>query len=155
MGGIVFNLSNNYTCKICLTMRRKRNSKRRTFKKVIVSPKFYQALQKLKRMKCGQRKRALSYASNQFIRDLSKVLGKVRHLPLHTFRIQPKLMKQIKSRRKSLQTFVSQKSALKRKRRFLNQKGDIVPALIPIIAAAIAAGGSVVSAGVGAAIARA
>ena len=112
-------------------------------------------MSKLRRMKGRKRQQALSQANNKFIHNLSHVLGKVRHLPPNLLHTNPRLLRRIQFQRKGLQSFINKKTSIKKKRKMMKQKGGIIPALIPLICAGIAAAGSVASAGVGAAIAKA
>ena len=124
-------------------------------KKVRVSPKFHHVLHTLKGMKMNQRRVALSKANDKFVRDLSNVVGKLRHLPRDAIpSMNPKLQRFIYLRRKSLRAFSKSNTPMKKKRMMVKQKGGIFPALIPIICASIAAAGTVGSAAVGAAVAK-
>ena len=120
-----------------------------------VPSNFYRAVHVLKRMKTKQRQSALAKANDKFINDLSHVMRKDCQLPPNVVHVSPQLKRRIRSRQKALQSFTKAKTSLKRKRMIVRQKGGIIPALIPIICAAIGAGGSVAAAGVGAAIAKA
>ena len=121
-----------------------------------VSSKFYQTIHTLKRMKGRQRERALSNANDNFIRDMSQTVGKMRKVsPSLLAHINPRLWRRIHLQRSHLKSFARKKTSMKKKRKFMKQKGGIIPALIPIICAAITAGGAVGSAAVGAAVARA
>ena len=137
------------------TNRRYTKRRQHVTNRVRVSPKFHHAVSALKRMKMNQRRQALKNANNRFVSDLSKVMGKLRRLPRDALPpMSPQMRRSIYVRRRSLRSFVSPKTSMKKKRMMIKQKGGIFPALIPLICAGIAAAGSVGSAAVGAAIAR-
>ena len=126
--------------------------KKRPSKKVCVSKNFYHAMQTLKRMKGKRRVKALNNANDNFIKDLSSTLSKVRHQPPNILHTNPNLLRRIQFQRQALQRFSNKSTSMKAKRKMVKQKGGIIPALIPIIAAGIGALGAVGSGVGGAAV---
>lgn len=133
--------------------RKKRQPKkgRRNGKKIPVKKKFAQAISRLQRMKAKNQRSAVVGASNEFIRDVSGFMNKMRRRP---DLVKTSHRKILKRHGKKLQSLVHAKTPLNRKRLILVQKGGIFPALIPIIVALIGAGGGIGAAATSAAIIR-
>ena len=100
-----------------------------------------------------QEYKVVAGASNEFIRDISKHISKLRNKP-HLVK-NSKHRKTLKKHQKKLRRLINSKVGVKSKRTILFMKGGIFPLLIPIISAAIGAAGSVAAAGTSAAILRA
>ena len=122
---------------------------RRYSKKVKVKKQFKNAMTRLRRMTPLKQRTAVVGASNQFIRDVSGFLSKIRkkgHL------LKPSHRNILKRHKKKLRKLVNAKTPIHMKRLILSQKGGIAPLLIPIIVAAIGAGGGVAASATHAAI---
>ena len=92
-------------------------------------------------------------ASNEFIRDLTSFLSRIRKRPdLVTHNKHRKALKRNKSK---LRKLIHAKTSMNAKRRILSQTGGILPALIPIVAAIIGSVGGVAASATHAAISRA
>lgn len=134
----------------------RRKYKRKTTRKgsrIRVKRKFNNAMRRLHRLKGAQQRVLVKGASNEFIRDVSGFLKKIRgksHLVKSA-----RHRNTLKRHRKKLQKLVHAKTPLDKKRKILLQRGGIAPLLIPIIVAIIGAGGGVASAATHAAISRA
>ena len=139
------------------SIKRKRSQsikrKRRNVKnvKINVKRKFFNAIHSLRRMKAKNQRLRTRIASSEFIKDVANILRRIR--------TRPELVKSARHRKvltkhkAILQKLVSKKSSSEQQRKLLLQKrGGIFPFLIPIIAAAIGAAGSVGATAVGAAI---
>ena len=87
--------------------------------KVRVSTSFHRAAHMLKGMKTKQREKALANSSNIFVRDLSRVLGKVRHISPDALHVNPRLMRRLQFQRKALRSFSNAKVSMKKKRRIV------------------------------------
>ena len=131
--------------------KRKSLQKKRqtTCRKIPVKKKFADAIKRLKRMKTSNQRAAALGASNEFIRDVSAFMSKLRK--------QPDLVKGshrnvLKRHSLKLRKLIHAKTPLEKKRMILSQTGGILPALIPIIVAIIGAGGGIASAATSAAI---
>ena len=121
-------------------------SKRRNKgKSKLFSSKFKQAALKLNGMSAERRRLATVSASNSFIRDVSSAMSKLRKRP-HL--VKSAHQKVLRKHRKKLQQLVNPKVSIAKKRLILTQKGGIIPALIPVIVAAIGALGTA-TAGIG------
>lgn len=143
------------SCFLVLVTMAKRKSKRASgkhIKKLAVKSKFLHAARRLRQMKANAQKQTIANASNEFVRDVSSVMGRLRKRP---DLVSSKHRKVIRRHRGKLQRLVNKKTSLQKKRKILMSSGGIFPALIPIIAAAIGAAGSVGAGAVGAAISRA
>lgn len=140
-------------------MAKKSNRKTR----LRVKKKFAKAIGKLKYMKPNAQRVAVSTASREFLNDISSLLRQIR------FRhdLLNKRHKNILTKHKgALRKLVSPRTTVTQKRRLLSteskskkqkrsQRGGIIPALIPIIAAAIGAAGTIGASAVGAAVMKA
>lgn len=127
----------------------KRQRKTKSQQKLLVKRKFYNALQALKRMKPKEQRLRASVASPEFIKDISNVMKRLR---TRSDLVSSKHKKILKRHKKPLQRLVKKSSSIKSKRNVLLLRGGILPILIPIIAAAIGAAGTVGASAVGAAI---
>ena len=114
-----------------------------------VSRKFFNAVRHLRRMSASAQRVSIAQASNAFINDIIKVLKYLKKRPHLVSTSHKKKLKKIKPR---LRKLVHGKTSMVKKRNILMQRGGIIPFLIPIIAAAIGAAGSVASGAVTAAI---
>lgn len=114
-------------------------------KSSMFSNRFKRAMFTLKRLPPEKRRLATIGASNVFIRDVSNALKKIRSRP-HL--VKGKFRQVLQKHRNKLRRLVSPKVSINKKRSILTQKGGIVPALIPVVCAAIAAAGTT-AAGVG------
>lgn len=123
--------------------------KRPRGKKIAVKKKFVQAISRLRRMKPKKQRTTVVGASNEFIRDVSGFMGKMRRRP---DLVKSSHRKVLKKYQKKLQKLVHAKTPMNKKRLILVQKGGIIPFLIPIIVALIGAGGGIAGAATSAAI---
>lgn len=134
----------------------RKSSKRRTRVqkkgKINVKHKFKNAIAKLKRMSAKKQREAVSGSSNEFIKDMSTFLKRIRTKPHLLGNKHRKILKRHKTK---LRKIINSKTPLSEKRRLLTQKGGIIPALIPIITAIIGAAGGIGASAVGAAIMKA
>lgn len=119
--------------------------------KIRVKRKFFNAMQSLRRMSRKQQRLRASNASNEFIRDVSSIMKKLRTKPHLVTNKHKRLLKRYK---KPLRRLVQSGSSVKSKRKVLLMRGGIIPFLIPIICAAIGAAGTVGAGAAGAAIMR-
>lgn len=117
--------------------------------KIAVKPKFAHALKRLKRMKKRKQKMTVLGASNEFIRDVSSFLEKLKSRPDLVSKSQRKTLQK---HRAKLRRLVHAKTPVDSKRRILSQTGGIFPFLIPIICASITAAGGIGAAATSAAI---
>ena len=83
---------------------------------------------------------------------MSTAARKVRYAKV---KLAPTVRKKLTQHRKALQKFVNPRTSLRKKKQVLTQHGGILPALIPIIVAAIGATGTVGAAATHAAISKA
>lgn len=104
---------------------KRRSGKRRSGK----TSKFSSAIQSLQRMKPNQRRNAIRYANDKFIRDIVCHVKKLR-----TKKLPPQLRKTLKKHSTKLRLISSPKVSLQRKRKTLTQKGGFFPALLPLLA---------------------
>lgn len=109
-------------------------------KKLKVKRKFANAMLRMRKMKRAKQRTLVEGASNEFIRDVSGFIKRVRHRP---DLVKGSHRKVLRRHKKKLQRLIHAKTPIKKKRRILLQKGGIIPALIPIICAIIGAGGAV------------
>lgn len=116
--------------------------------------RFARAIHTLKKLPPARQRKEISVANDKFIRDLCSVTCKLRN---HTSLPLTKKMKQdLKKYAPKLRALTKKRTSVAMKRKVLStQRGGIAPFLIPIIVAAIGAGGSVASAATAAAISRA
>lgn len=135
-------------------------------KKLRVKKKFVLAIKKLKQMKPKEQRLRVAMSSKEFITDLTSFLRNIRKRHDLIPKRHHKILRQHKKR---LQTLINSQTSIKKKRAILStqhkkksgskqyggQRGGILPILIPIITAAIAAGGSIAATATGAAIMRA
>ena len=128
-----------------------RRGKKKTSGKIKVNRKFFNALQALRRMKPKEQRMRASNASKEFVKDVSKVMSQIRTKP-HL--VATKHRKVLKRYKKPLRQLVKRNTSLARKRKVLLLRGGILPFLVPIICASIAAAGSVGASAAGAAIMR-
>lgn len=131
--------------------RLNRKGKKRPTGKIQVKGKFYNALQSLRRMKAKEQRMRASNASREFIKDVSKVMRQIRTKPHLVSNKHRKILKRYK---KPLRQLIKRNSSLARQRKVLLLRGGILPFLVPIICASIAAAGSVGASAAGAAIMR-
>jgi hypothetical protein len=135
-----------------MAKRKLQKSKKKVVKKIVVKKRLLSAIDKLRHMKANKQRLAVVGASNDFIRDVSGLLTKIRK--------QPSLVKKASHHRifqknkTKLRKLVHAKTPIHVKRFILSQKGGIIPALIPIFIALIGAGGSIGAAATHAAISR-
>ena len=116
-----------------------------------VKGKFKNAISRLRRMKPVNQRNAALASSNEFIRDISSLLSRVRG--------RPDLLKAnhrnvLKRHRLKLKKLVHAKTPITAKRLILSQTGGILPLLVPIITALIGAGGAIGGAATHAAISK-
>ena len=114
--------------------------------------KLVKTLKRLSKLPVAQQQRQLRLANHKFIKDLCSATQKVRYAK---FNVAPTLRKKLNRHRHHLRTLVSRRTSLQKKRQLLTQRGGIVPALIPILVAALGATGSIGAAATHAAISRA
>ena len=120
-------------------------------KKLKVKKQFKDAMTRLRRMTPLKQRASVVGASNQFIRDLSSFLSKIRNAG-HLLKASHR--NTLRKHKKKLRKLVNAKTPIHMKRLILSQRGGIAPFLIPIIVAAIGAGGSIGAAATHAAIAK-
>lgn len=128
------------------------NNKKKTGKKgskLKVKRQFKNAFSRLRRMKAKKQRAAAVGASEEFIRDVSKFMNKVRSKP-HLLNSSHRRV--LQKHKKKLRKLVHAKTPLYMKRFILSQKGGILPALVPVIVALIGAGGSIAAGATSAAI---
>ena len=113
--------------------------------------KLLNTLTKLRKLPLTQQHRQLQLANGKFVKDLSSAARKVRYAKV---KLAPTVRKKLTQHRKALQTFVNPRTSLRKKKQVLTQRGGIIPALIPIIVAAIGATGTVGAAATHAAISK-
>ena len=118
-------------------------------KKLKVKEKFAKAVSRLRRLRPSQQRALVSGASNEFIRDVSGFLRKIRK---KSHMIKTSHRNVLWRHRNKLRKLIQAKTPINRKRAILIQKGGIIPALIPIIVALIGAGGGIAGAATSAAI---
>ena len=134
-----------------ITRQRQPTRGRSGKKPVRVNRKFHEAIKRLRGMKAKTRNKAIAGASNQFIKDFSNAVQKIRKRP---DLVTVKHKKNLRRHRKKLRLLVNSRTPIHIKRRILTQKGGFVISsiLVPLIAAAIGAAGSVAGSAVGAAV---
>ena len=131
-------------------VKSKRYNRHKKSPKINVKAKFKNAMFQLRRISKQKQRNSVATASNEFIKDLSKHLAKIR--------MQPHLVKnkkhrtQLKRNRGKLLNLINPQVSLGKKRGILLMKGGIIPLLIPIICASIGAAGTVGAAATSAAI---
>ena len=126
--------------------------RRKTYgKKLKVKKQFKDAMTRLRRMTPLNQRTSVIGASNQFIRDISSFLNRIRDAG-HMLKAAHR--NTLRRHKKKLRKLVSAKTPIDRKRLILSQKGGIAPILVPIIVALIGAGGSVGAAATHAAISK-
>ena len=130
----------------------KRRGTKASFGKIKVKRKFYKALHSLRQMKPKEQRMRASNASKEFVKDVSKVMNQIRTRPHLVANKHRKILKRYK---RPLRQLVKRNTSLARKRQLLLLRGGILPFLVPIICASIAAAGSVGASAAGAAIMRA
>lgn len=118
--------------------------------------KFAGAMRRLKGMTKAKQKAAIHGASNEFIRDMTSYLKKLKKRPdLIKNATHRKL---VRKHRKKLQKFIHANTTIHQKRNILTQKGGqvggFITALVAIICAAIGAAGSIGAAATSAAISK-
>lgn len=121
--------------------------------KLRVKKKFAAAMKHLHRQSKKVQRESVVGASNEFINDIINTLKQLRNKP-HL--VSSKHVKVLNKHKVHLRKLINKRTSMAIKRKILqvNQRGGIFPFLIPIIAAAIGAAGSVGAAAVGAAIAK-
>ena len=127
-----------------------KGNRKQKSKKIAVKQKFVQAMSRLRRMKKNQQKAVVSKASNEFIRDVSGFMKKIRNKPNLVKKTAHR--KTLKRYSKHLRKLIHAKTPIHKKRLILQQRGGIFPFLIPIIIAGISAAGSIGAAATSAAI---
>ena len=133
-----------------MTKRKQRSNRKRKFVKAIpVKRKFATAIKKLKQMKAAKQRLSVIGASNEFIRDVSNFMTKIRKRPQTVKASHRKILKR---HSKKLRKLIHAKTPIESKRMILSQRGGILPALIPVICALIGAGGGIAGAATSAAI---
>ena len=134
--------------------------------RLVVKKKFVTAIKKLRKMRPKDQRLRVSMSSKEFINDLTSFLRKIRN---RSDLVPKKHKRTLSNLKKSLLTLVNSKTSLTKKRSILSgqnlrkkekkhrggQRGGILPILIPIITAAIAAGGGIAASATGAAMMRA
>lgn len=123
--------------------------------RIPTKPKFVNAMMRLKGMSKAQQKAVLHGASNEFIRDMSSYLQKLKKRP--ELIKHPAHRKLLKRHRAKLRKLVHAKTSLRQKRAILTQRGGqiggaIAAAIIAIVCASIGAAGTVGAAATSAAI---
>ena len=118
-------------------------------KKISVKRRFAKAMSVLRRMRAKKQRSAVVGSSNDFIRDVTGFLTRIRKRPDLVKSSHRKILKRY---RKKLNKLVQAKTPMHMKRFILAQKGGILPALIPIITAIIGAAGGIAGAATSAAI---
>ena len=137
------------------TVKRSRKASKRSIGKrkasVRVNKRFHQAIKRLHRMNPKRRNAVIAGSSNQFIRDFSNVMQKIRKQP-HL--VAAKHKKKLQRHKRKLRQIVNSGTPIHVKRRLLTQKGGFIISsiLVPLIAAAIGAAGTVAGSAVGAAV---
>ena len=129
--------------------KQRSNGKRKSTKAIAVKGKFAAAIKRLKRMKAANQRTAVIGASDEFIRDVSNFMTKIRKQPQS---VKTSHQKILKKHSKLLRKLIHAKTPVERKRLILSQRGGIFPALIPVICALIGAGGGIAGAATSAAI---
>ena len=130
---------------------KRQSRKRKSRRRVVNKHGIVKSLAKLKAMKESSRKKALLSANRPFIQDLSSAVRRLRHSNMPVSAAQKKaISKHTAFLRKMADPRISYRS----KRKTLVQKGGIAPALIPLIAAAIGAAGTVGASAAHAAISK-
>ena len=126
-----------------------KKQKRKLAQTIRVKQKFAKAMSQLKRMKAAKQRSSVVGSSNEFIRDVSNFMSRVRKQP-HLVKASHRNI--LKRHSKKLRKLVHAKTPINSKRLILSQKGGIIPALIPVICALIGAGGGIAGAATSAAI---
>ena len=126
-----------------------KKQKRKLAQTIRVKQKFAKAMSQLKRMKAAKQRSSVVGSSNEFIRDVSNFMSRVRKQP-HLVKASHRNI--LKRHSKKLRKLVHAKTSINSKRLILSQKGGIIPALIPVICALIGAGGGIAGAATSAAI---
>ena len=122
-----------------VSRKKQKGGKRR----ILTVPKqFKRAMFRLRGMNPLRQKNIISGASNRFIKDLSNTMKKLRTLP-HLVNSRYKQI--LKRNKQKLRKLISVKTPIQKKRKILSQKGGAIVSsiLVPIICAAIAAGGGI------------
>lgn len=128
------------------TKRRKSQSNKN---RIPVKSKFRKAVSNLKRLSARKQREAIGSSSNEFIRDMSSFLTRIRKKPQL---VNAKQRKVLQRHRTKLRKIINKRTPMSEKRRLLTQKGGIAPLLIPIITAIIGAAGGIGASAAGAAI---
>ena len=118
-------------------------------KKVKAKKKFIKSISYLRRLKPQKQREMMLNSSNEFIRDISSFLAKIRKRP---DLVTAKHRKVLKKHRNKLRKLVHAKTGVQSKRLILSQKGGIIPFLIPIITAVIGGASSIAAGATTAAI---
>ena len=134
-------------------MRSKRRFqvKRKRKAPVRVNKRFHEAIKRLHRMNPKRRNTVIAGSSNEFIRDFSNAMQKIRKQP-HL--VAAKHKKKLQRHKRKLRQLVNSRTPIHVKRRLITQKGGFIfsTILVPLIAAAIGAAGTVAGSAVGAAV---
>ena len=131
--------------------QRSKKSNKRRVKRLQIKNKFKKAVFHLHRMTPLTQRSKVVGASNEFIRDVSGFMSKIRKRP---DLVKASHRKTLQKHKKVLKKLIHAKTPIAAKRLILSQKGGIIPALIPIIAAIIGTAGSVGASAVHAAIVK-
>ena len=133
-----------------LTQKPKKN-KKGGGKRPQFKDKFKKAVFSLRRMTPQTQRIKAIGASDEFIRDISGFMSKIRKRP---DLVKASHRKTLQKHKTALKKLIHAKTPIGAKRLILSQKGGIIPALIPIIAAIIGTAGSVCASAVHAAIVK-
>ena len=120
--------------------RRSKKSKKAHGKRLQYKNKFKKAVFRLHRMTPLTQRSKVVGASDEFIRDVSGFMSKIRKRPEL---VKASHRKTLQKHKKVLKKLIHAKTPIATKRLILSQKGGIIPALIPIIAAIVGAAGSI------------
>lgn len=118
---------------------------------VRVNKRFHQAIKRIDRMNSKRRNAVIAGSSNQFIRDFSNAMQKI---PKQPQLVAARHKKKLQRHKRKLRQIVNSGTPIHVKRRLLTQKGGFIISsiLVPLIAAAIGAAGTVAGSAVGAAV---
>ena len=131
--------------------RKPKKSKKAHGKRPQFKNKFKKAVFRLHRMTPLTQRTKVVGASDEFIRDISGFMSKIRKRP---DLVKASHRKTLQKHKTALKKLIHAKTPIGAKRLILSQKGGIIPALIPIIAAIIGTTGSVGASAVHAAIVK-
>lgn len=93
---------------------------------------FIQSLIRLKKLKKNDRRKAISMANNQFIRQLCQHVKKLKRA-----KVSSKVKKNLRKHRHSLKTLVNKRTSMSKRRTLLSQRGggilDSILSSIPVV----------------------